>query len=248
MQAAIAAGILLAASTSMPARAAGICSEPDRLAIRVSVQTSPVPVRTDFSAAELQAMAPGNHRHAPLGFYRNAVGYRLAVSVGEPPPGPCRGVMVIAQLVEVDREIQIASDLLNDPCRMRIAVRHYQRHAEAAEVALQTLAHGLPTTLRDTVLQTARTDDDASFQAHLETSLNGVVDTAVAGFSKHSPEIRDAVDSPPELQKLKHGCAAPDAATGLLSPVVADAEMAFAGVSAVGSALLPRRRRPEPGA
>ena len=132
------------------------------------MRPSPVSVHTDFTAAELKAMAPGPHRHAPLGFYRNAVGYRLTVDVRARRESSCQAVAVDAQLVEVRREIEIANDLLHDPCLMHVALEHYKRHAEAAEEALQDLAHDLPVKLRDIVLQTTQMKANISLQGRLK--------------------------------------------------------------------------------
>ena len=151
-------------------------------------------------------MAPGAHRHAPLGFYRNSVGYRLKVTVRPRPESSCLAVVVDAQLVEVQREIQVASNLVVDPCLLRIVVSHYRRHAEAADEALQDVAGNLMVKFREIVLQMTRVSGDIPLQGRLEASLNSALDAAVAKFSKSGPAIRDAVDSRSELEKLKHGC------------------------------------------
>ena len=198
--------VILLTSASIPVTAADLCPELKGLAIRVAVRSPPVPVHTDFTTAELQAMAPSAHRHAPLGFYRDTVGYRLKVSVRARPESSCLAVAVDAQLVEVQREIQVSSNLVVDPCLMRIVVSHYQRHAEAADEALQDVAGDLMTKFRDIILQMTRVNGDVPLQVRLEGKLNSVLDAAVARFSQSGPAIRNAVDSRSELQKLKHGC------------------------------------------
>lgn len=201
------AGTVLAASAWTPAHAAESCSGPGDLTAQMSMQPAALPVHTDFSAAELRAMAPGNHRHDPLGFYRDTVGYRLAVNVRKARGGVCSALVVDAQIVEARREIQIASDLLDSPCLRRIAIQHYRRHAEAADQALQDMAHGLPTTLRDNALRIMRVrDGSVPLKARIETELGSVLDAAVAAFSKSALAIRDAVDAQSEFQKLIKGC------------------------------------------
>lgn len=161
----------------------------------------------DFSAAELRAMAPGNQRHDPLGFYRNAVGYRLAVNVRKARGSGCPAAVVDAQIVETQRDIQIASDLLNDSCLMRITVQHYHRHAEAADQALQNMSQDLLPTLRDDVLRIMRVKDGGvPLQARIKAELGHVLDAAVAAFTKSVPAIRDAVDAQSDFQKLITGC------------------------------------------
>lgn len=194
----------MAASARISVRAAERCADPANVTVQMSMQSAALPVHTDFSAAELRAMAPGNHRHDPLGFYRNAVGYRLAVNVRE---GECPTVVVDAQLVETQRDIQIASDLLKSPCLMRIAVQHYRRHAEAADQPLLDMAHDLPNALRDNALRILRTKDGSvPFQAHIKVELGSVLDATVAAFTKSVPAIRDAVDAQSDFQKLITGC------------------------------------------
>ncbi len=152
-------------------------------------------------------MAPGNHRHDPLGFYRNAVGYRLAVNVRKAHGGGCPTAVVDAQIVETQRDIQIASDLLNDPCLMRIAVQHYRRHAEAADQALQNMSQDLLLTLRDNALGIMRVKDgSAPLQARIKAELGSVLGAAVAAFSSSVPAIRDAVDAQSDFKKLITGC------------------------------------------
>lgn len=171
------------------------------------MQSAALPVHTDFSAAELRAMAPGNQRHDPLGFYRNAVGYRLAVNVRKAHGGRCPTAVVDAQIVETQRDIQIASDLLNDPCLMRIAVQHYRRHAEAADQALQDMAQDLLPKLRDNALRIMRVKDGGvPLQARIKAELGSVLDAAVAAFTNSVPAIRDAVDAQSDFQKLITGC------------------------------------------
>ena len=68
------AGLWVAAS----AAEAADCAVPSAIAIQVDVVSTPLPVKTDFSEAELRAMSPGPHRHAPLGYYWDKDGYRLS--------------------------------------------------------------------------------------------------------------------------------------------------------------------------
>ena len=202
-----AALIIFTAPPSALAHAIGRCSSPQSLAIQVTVQSVPLSMRTDFDAAEIRAMAPGQHNHAPLGFYRHDVGYRLAVSVSRPIGELCPEVTVDAELVEVQRDIEIARDLRENQCQMRAVVQHYRLHADASDAALRRAARELPAKLRWTMLQSLGTENNAStLKNDLRGKLGGVLDDAIAAFSRAAPAIRDAVDARSELQKRLSGC------------------------------------------
>jgi hypothetical protein len=81
-----------------PKAEAADCVVPSDLVSQVEVVSTPLPVKTDFSEAELRAMSPGPHRHPPLGYYWDEVGYRLNVQIIS-APNSCPKIAVLAQLV-----------------------------------------------------------------------------------------------------------------------------------------------------
>jgi hypothetical protein len=181
------------------------------LAIRVSVLSSSPSVRTDFSAAELQAMAskiPGPRRHRPLGFYKDTLGYRLALDSSSEPGSSCPAVAVEVQLVQGERMIEIARDLQTTPCLFDAALSHYRRHAEAASTALNRLAVSLPARLRAEVEHELPSYPEGGdiLRRAIEVRLNGVLDAAIAAYTDDFRAMQNSVDTPAEIDKLENGC------------------------------------------
>ncbi|MBN9560566.1 MAG: hypothetical protein J0H14_07535 [Alphaproteobacteria bacterium] len=181
------------------------------MTVRVSVTSSNPPVRTDFSATELQAMAnqtPNPQHHRVLGFYKDTLGYRLAVSSRSELENSCPAISVHVQLVEAERIIEIARDLKTTPCIFQVALSHYQQHAEAAYAALNGLAVSLPATLHAEVeheLPTYPGGGDA-LRRGIEARLNKVLDAEIAAYTGEFQAMQNGVDTPAEVSKLDNGC------------------------------------------
>lgn len=199
--------VTFALSQSASAETVGSCPKPESIAVKVTLQSAPLLIRADFNASEIRAMAPGQHQHDPLGFYRYDVGYQLAVAISASQNGPCQQVSVDAKLVEVRREIEIARDLQGNRCQMHAVVQHYRLHAYASDTALSRVAVDLPATLRREALQATETkNNDIALESDLRTKLGNALDEAVATFSKAAPTIRDAVDDKTDLQRELKEC------------------------------------------
>lgn len=125
---------------------------PTRLVVSVGEQ--PLTRRRDLSLATLRALSEqARHRpnHAILGFYAGSIGFvppEFEV-LTEAPAGvsrgvPCPHLEVRSELVAIDRQVAIASDLRRSPCLLRAAIAHYERHAEIASRALHRFAADPP--------------------------------------------------------------------------------------------------------
>ena len=194
-----------------PADAKPACDGRYRLTIRASVLSSIPHVRTDFSAADLQAMASkASHaqRHQPLGFYKDTLGYRVIVDTRREPGNPCPTILVDAQLVEGERVIQIARDLQPTQCLFDAVLSHYRHHAEAAYIALKGLALRLPAMLRAAVEHDAPRDskDDAALRQEIEMRSNAVLDAEIAAYAGSFQTLQSKVDTSAEIRKLDGGC------------------------------------------
>ena len=179
---------------------------------RVSVLEAPLSVHSDFSLADIEAMASQLAQappHPALGFYQGAVGYRLHVTAAGPPsPCPSR-VAARAQLVALERRIEVGSDLRDRPCELRAAVAHYRHHAAAASLALRAFAADLAGRLRREVDGELRsrppwTEGDL---AALEGRLNAFLDAALATFNRSLTAVQAKVDNSREARALGMGCA-----------------------------------------
>lgn len=203
--------VLLVTAAAIPAANAESCD--GATSVGITVQQAPLSVRTDFSLTELNTMPMQRSqafRHPVLGLYASRVGYRLTdVSIlPQADGGRCPRIRVQAELVAVDRRIEIGSDLLSDPCRFDAALAHYRRHATTASLALQQFAIVLPRQLQPQVnhyiasYPVRPATDDAALRNHVSRLL----DESVDAFSRSLGPIQADVDSPGEVRSLVTAC------------------------------------------
>ncbi len=209
----MAPALLLAAAAvagPLPSSSAAGCHGPVVLAVKVDVVSTALSVKTDFSAAELRAMSPGPHRHPPIGYYRNDVGYRLAVNVSSAAMISCPVIRIAAQLVVTRQEIELARDLRSDTCRFELAEAHYFRHAAAAASMLDRTARDLRGALQHAVAQLPPLSiDGPAARDQLDAALRPVILAALDRFTASTATVRDTVDTPAEVARLKNGCPPP---------------------------------------
>jgi hypothetical protein len=159
----------------------------------------------------LQAMAskiPGPRRHRPLGFYKDTLGYRLALDSSSEPGSSCPAVAVEVQLVQGERMIEISRDLQTTACLFDAALGHYRRHAAAASAALNRLAVSLPARLRAEIEHELPSypEGEGILRRAIEVRLNGVLDAAIAAYTDDFRAMQNSVDTPAEIDKLENGC------------------------------------------
>jgi hypothetical protein len=187
------------------------CGAKFDLALNVSVQSPDLSVCTDFAADKRRAMAPqvpGPQRHPPLGFYKDAVGYRVALDARAGPDSPCPSVGLDVRLVVVERTIEIARDLQATPCLFEAALRHYQRHAAVAASTLRKVAAALPDRLTAELSREVPTgaENAAAFRRRAETRVNAVLTDAIAELSRKVAVLQADVDDPAEVAILAGSC------------------------------------------
>lgn len=213
LSAAATAGVL---AWPAPAGAAeGCAGHPPPSAVgRVSVLEAPLSVRSDFNLADLGAMASRLSQappHPALGFCQGVVGYRLRVTASDTagPPSSCPRVEVRAQLVALERRIEVGSELRDSPCELRAALAHYRRHAAAASLALRAYAADLDGRLREEVARDLRGHPprSAADLAALEGRLGAFLDASLAAFNQSLPAVQAGVDASREAHALGTGCA-----------------------------------------
>lgn len=186
-------------------------------AIEVAVREAPLSINEDLSLAELRAMAAQSSQpfiHPVLGFYSGSVGYvlqrmevRAEPSQADGKP-PCPRVETQAELVAVDRRVEIASDLSGAPCRFRAAVAHYGRHAAAASFALHQFAAELPRTLGPEIDRYVRSRPawSQAQESDLRRHVGELLDHAVETFTASLVNIQAGVDSLDEIRRLTVPC------------------------------------------
>jgi len=199
------------ASSSM--RAAS-CGDPVRTALIIEVREQPLTVRRDLSLAMLEALsaqAQQRSQHPTLGFYAGSVGFvppEIEILVGTPSSRnrrvPCPHLRIRSELVAIDRQVAIASDLLRTPCLLRAATAHYERHADVASRALHRFAAELPMTLGPEIDRYVRSrpyppeaEDD-----QLRGFTEGLLVRSVAEFTTRLAVTQEATDTPTEVRSL----------------------------------------------
>lgn len=118
------------------------CDRPVPTVLDIGVREQPLTIRWDLSLATLKKLSKqAQHRpvHAILGFYAENVGFtspEIEVLTGTPSRAglgiPCPHLAIRSEMVAVDRQIAIASDLRSSPWLLRAATAHYERHANVA--------------------------------------------------------------------------------------------------------------------
>lgn len=207
-------GMFILATPGLSAEAAQ-CISFDQIAVRVAVREPPVSVKTSFDLLELSAMLSRSTsvaKHPAFGFYRLDIGYaqpRIVMETSSDPgngPVPCPSVLIDAELVVTDQQIEIARD--PTACQLPAVISHYRRHAAAASLALHRFAAGLAPDLKRQVVAylgdpPLRSESDADA---LRGRVSELLDEAVGVFMASVPKLQEGVDTPAEIRSLTESC------------------------------------------
>jgi hypothetical protein len=150
--------------------------------------------------------------HPPLGFYMGDFAHDLTVST-EPYGGPngtgCGYLTTVTiRLALLNRVIEVARDLRDEPCAYEAALRHYRKHAAADDAALglyvallrRELAQVWPQIERS--IGTSGKPDEAAVRRAVEP----VVDLVLDNVEQVRAKVIAAVDSPHEVERLAAAC------------------------------------------
>jgi len=174
----------------------------------------PLTIRRDLSLATLRELSKQvQHRsaHATLGFYAGSVGFlptEVEILTGQPVGRgrsvSCPHLEIRSELVAVDRQIAIASDLRSSPCLLRAATAHYERQADIASRALDGFAAELPTTLGPEIDRYVRSrpSPPGPGDDQLRGGVEGLLTRSVAGITARLAVIQEAADTPDEVRSL----------------------------------------------
>jgi len=171
----------------------------------------PLSISTDFDIAKLRELAEATKRlgkHAPYGFYLSSVAYSVNVEIGNDPQDVCTGpVRVQVTLRLTNRHIEVAQDFKNDPCRFPKMVAHYRHHADADKAAYERYLPELNAALAQ---MPASSLADAYHTEHPKASIARVAKDAIKpvldAMDAGRESMRQAVDTPAEVQELEGGC------------------------------------------
>jgi len=210
----LAKGAMLRSIPPRPSMRAASCGELAPTTLVIGVSEQPLTIRGDLSLARLRELSKQvQHRsaHATLGFYAGRVGLlpmEVEVLTGQ-PVGTGRGVTcphleIRSELVAVDRQIAVASDLRSSPCLLRAATAHYERHADTASQALHSFAADLSTTLGPEIDRYVRSrpSPPGPGDDQLRGVVEGLLTRSVARFTARMAVIQEAADTPDEVRSL----------------------------------------------
>lgn len=188
------------------------CSGPPRVSYAVVASHGAIQEATDYSLAEISQMAHRTGRlgkHAPLGFYFAGFGYNVAVDVSALSETTCsEPVHVTVTMMLFDRHIQIAKELVTQPCLFSLVRDHYHRHAHADDVVLSASARSLQREVERIPLPSLQHDaalvdeDRQRFQHAIAASI----DEMLAPLDVARANARERVDTPEEVKKLSGSC------------------------------------------
>lgn len=173
-------------------------------------------VKSDYTLErleELRAALSKPAKHRTLGFYAQKFGYTIDVnSVGV--DGTCpQELSVVVQMKLFDRTIEIARDLAGSTdraCLYTASLKHYERHATAADEVLSLYARKVKARFRAVNL-VARLDPSLPTGAvpqELKREVADTVDDVMQTYDQDSAAAQDSVDTAEEISKLEHACSA----------------------------------------
>jgi len=180
------------------------------------VQTVREEVRRDpdIGIAELERLAGvvGSGAHPLIGMSASAAGYRVRVDSALAPlvdGGYCaRAVRVRVQFGLADRFIRIAREAQGDGCLHALALDHHMTHARAEDEALNEFAPRIVDRIRAdlAVLEPAVGESALAAQASMKAQVEVVVERAVQMLHVALVKVKEDVDSPEELARLRESC------------------------------------------
>jgi hypothetical protein len=205
-----AACLAVAVASLAVARAANACETPPDLHIEVTTRFEAAPVRSDYTLADIVALARQQHRDADralLGFYASEFGYTIDLLPEGDPACPTLIEATVTFRLQ-HRLIEIGREAATNSCVYPGALRHYQRLAEVDE---QTVEHFGPSTAA-TLVQASPTlkQTYAPHAEDLDTALRdqirAVVDAAIAPLHGARQDAQQAVNNSSELKQLASAC------------------------------------------
>ena len=191
------------------------CSEPPRAAWAVTALHGAVSEDASLPLAAIQQAAQRRGAvaaHPPFGFYMGSFAHDLVVSTDRrtSPDGSRCGylITVTVRLALLNRVVEVARDLRDEPCAYEAALRHYRKHAAADDDALSLYAALLRHELAgvwpkvEGLLGASGKPDKAAIRQAVEPVVNLVLDDVEQVRAKAIA----AVDSGREVASLAAAC------------------------------------------
>lgn len=191
---------------------AGPCPASPLTTARVIAEVEEVMIGSDYSLAELRQLSQQSGRvprHTPLGFYAADTRDLTTIAVGNESNDVCLGPVKVDLVVQLaNRQVQIASDLQADACRLDVTVAHYQRHADADAAVVTRFIPVLTerfaaTPLPSLVAAIGRASPD---NVELVVAMKRVAEPLLGEMTAAQRAAIEAVDTPEEIARLETAC------------------------------------------
>jgi hypothetical protein len=191
-------------------RGASGCETEPGLNIEVTTKFDPAPVRTDYSLANIAALAHQQHRdidRALLGFYASEFGYSVELAPEGDPVCPARITATVTLRLQ-HRLIEIGQEVVTNSCVYPGALKHYRRLAEVDEQTVEQFSARTAEALGGAVpaLRQTYAPRKEDLDAVLRDHIRAVVDGAIAPLHGARLDAQQAVNNANELSHLASSC------------------------------------------
>jgi hypothetical protein len=183
--------------------------------IEVVAEPTPVVVASHLTLSDIAELA----RHAgqtsdqnPMGFYTSQVTNEVHVEPGAGPNALCAAAMrIIVNIRLADRRIEVAREVLEQPCRYDAVLRHYERKADADRKVFDDYVMTVAIALRGAQMPPLQMDIDetalVAARQSLETWVKAIVTPNLQLLHTARVTAFHALDSVDEVQRISHACA-----------------------------------------
>jgi hypothetical protein len=191
------------------------CESSVKTEVNVIAEAAPVSVASDFSLADIAALAhraPHSAVQPPPGFYMSTVVHKVSMQLEPGPTHACAGDLRIDVSIELTgRQIEIGREMTEQSCRYSVVLRHYQKKAAVDGAVFTKYLDVVKAALRATPPPTLQigTDEDisAATRQRLEQWIKKVVDQHLESYQVARLAAMQAVDTPDEMRQLSEACA-----------------------------------------
>lgn len=188
------------------------CQTPLQASYEVTMAAEPVTTATNFSLADIAALARGSSGkagHPPVGFYVSTFGYSIDVFQGT-LSGQCPEQVAVHVSMSISgRHIEIGHELAPKKCVYSAFLGHHRKHADDDVSVVKRYQKKVQSTLwerppRLLSVQHAVTPVD---RAEIVRITAETVNTALQGLSEERATAAKRVDTPDEVKRLIDACA-----------------------------------------
>ncbi|MHB8886550.1 MAG: hypothetical protein ACYC5H_15995 [Methylovirgula sp.] len=185
---------------------------PQSVHVEIGVGSEPVTIRTDLTLNEIGALAARSRRpasHRSLGFYLGRIAYKISWHQEASNVSGCPSIIWIrASIALVDRKIEIARDIIGDPCLYQNAVLHYAKHASADEEAFEQFVAAVGTELKKSSISLGNSPalDHGPIGNKIEKSMRLIINRVLRPLDAVRSAAQNSVDTPAQIRLMNAAC------------------------------------------